>query len=106
MNHQNQRPDHVEAVRAVVEQQHGCRATFREVAHVVESHKGKTVWEGDVSVFDVDHADAKTAYAWVDPVPESTRVRYFAVLGKPPINTPADAVRAAIAARYRNETAR
>lgn len=87
----------------VVEQQHGCKATFREVAHVVESHKGKTVWEGDVSVFDVDHKDAKTAYAWVDPVPGTTRVRYFAVLGKPPVNTANDAVRAAIAARYRNE---
>lgn len=95
------------SLQAVVEQQHGCGATFREVAHVVESHNGKTVWEGDVSVFDVDHADAKTAYAWIDPVPGSkTRVRYFAVLGKPPINTPNDAVRAALTARFRNELAR
>lgn len=93
-------------LQAAIEQQHGCKATFREVAHVVERHKGATVWEGDVSVFDVDHAAAKTAYAWADPVPGSTRVRYFAVLGKPPVNSAADAVRAAIAARYRNETAR
>lgn len=98
--------DRGSALIEVVQEQHGCRATFREVAHVIESHKGKTVWEGDVSVFDVDHADAKAAYAWVDPVPGSTRVRYFAVLGKPPINSANDAVRAAIAARYRNETSR
>lgn len=56
-------------------------------AHVVESHQGKTVWEGDVSVFDVDHAEASTAYAWADPVPGSDRLRYFAVLGKPPIDS-------------------
>lgn len=95
-----------DALREVVEQQHECRATFREVAHVVESHQGKTVWEGDVSVFDVDHAEASMAYAWADPVPGSTRLRYFAVLGKPPVNSASDAVRAAIAARYRNESAR
>jgi hypothetical protein len=96
-----------QSLRAVVEQEHGCRATFREVAHVVETHKGKTVWEGDVSVFDVDHKDAKTAYAWADPVAGSkTRLRYFAVLGKPPINSASDAVKVAIAARWRNELAR
>lgn len=95
------------ALATVIADQHGCRATFREVAHVIETHKGKTVWEGDVSVFDVDHKDAKTAYAWADPVAGSkTRLRYFAVLGKPPINTPNDAVKAAIAARFRNELAR
>jgi len=95
-----------ETLKQVVEQQHHCKATFREVAHVVESHKGNILWAGDVSVFDVDHAEAKTAYAWADPVPKSKRLRYFAVLGKPPINTANDAVRAAIVARYRNEVAR
>lgn len=62
--------------------------------------------KGDVSVFDVDHTEASTAYAWADPVPGSDRVRYFTELGKPPINTANDAVKAALAARYRSETAR
>lgn len=95
-----------EALRTVVEQTHGCGASFREVVPVVERHKGKVVWEGDVAVFDVDHAEAAMAYAWADPVPGSTKLRYFAVLGKPPINTANDAVRAAIVARYRDEAAR
>lgn len=76
------------------------------MAHVVESHNGKSVWESDVSAFDVDQKDAKTAYAWADPLKGSKRLGYFAVLGKPPINTASDAVKAAIVARYRNELAR
>ncbi len=91
-------------LKDVVEQQHQCTATFREVAHVVETYNDATVWEGEVSVFDVDHPEASTIYAWADPVPGRGAPRYFAVLGKPPINTANDAVRAAIAARYRKET--
>lgn len=92
-----------EALCSVIEQQHGCGATFREIAHVVETHHDATVWEGDVAVFDVDHAEADTAYAWADQIEGSTRLRYFAVLGKPPINCANDAVRAALAHRFHQE---
>lgn len=93
-------------LRDLVEGQYGCQPTFREVPHVAEPHKSKMVWEGDVSVFEVDYKDASTDYAWADSVPASTRVRYFAVLGTPPINSASDVVRAAIAARWRNEVGR
>ena len=93
-----------DALQEVVEQQHNCIAVLCDVVQIAETFKGDAVWEGEVLVFVVDHPEASMAYAWADPVPDSTRLRYFAVLGKPPINSARDAVRAAIAARYRDET--
>jgi len=58
---------------------------------------GKTVWEGIVFVFDLeDHPQATRAYAWSSPIEGSTKRRYYAVLGVPPIDSPEKAVRAAI----------
>lgn len=99
-------PATTDELRNAIETTHHCLATFKEVAHVVESFKGKKVWEGDVSVFEVDHPDAKLAYAWADPVASSMRIRFFAVLGKPPVTNANQAVQAAIVARYRNEISR
>lgn len=92
------------ALQDAVENAHDCQATFREVASVVESFQGKPVWEGEVTVFDVDGIDGVTvAYAWADGISGSTKKRYFAVLGKPPINSPNEAVRAALVQRFREE---
>ncbi len=54
---------------------------------------GQTVWEGEVLTFRLlDHPSASTCYCWeVDG-------KVTAVLGEPPINSPLDAVRAAIVA--------
>lgn len=51
-------------------------------------------------VFDlVGHPAASVAYAWSSPIEGSDRRRFYAVvLGVPPINSAADAVRAAIVA--------
>ena len=59
--------------------------------------EGATVWEGVVHVFDLEgHPKATRAYAWSSPIEGSTKRRFFAVLGIPPIMSPLDAVRAAI----------
>ncbi|RWI99972.1 hypothetical protein [Mesorhizobium sp.] len=69
---------------------------------VSEEFAGERVWEGLVHVFDVQgHPKAKQAFAWSSPIEESTKRRFFAVLNIPPINTPIDAVRAAIVAAHR-----
>lgn len=61
-------------------------------------------WEGVVETFDLhDHPDGlRRAYAWERP-PESPNEEpeYKMVLGKPPINSPEDAVKAALVAIYR-----
>jgi hypothetical protein len=65
--------------------------------HVTETFDGKPVWEGEVSVFDVDHPDADTAYVWSAYIEETDKWKVFVILGKPPINSPQDAVKAGIA---------
>jgi hypothetical protein len=85
-------------LRQAVECLHDCRATLRQVVVVAEQFQGGTVWHGIVHVFDVSgHPMATTCYAWSSPFPNSDRRKFYAVLGVPPIGTPADAVRASIA---------
>ena len=55
-------------------------------------------WDGTVHVFAIDHPKAARAYAWSHVVDKKTqRRRCQAILGMSPINSPVDAVRAAIA---------
>lgn len=52
--------------------------------------------------FDVTgHRETQIAYAWTAPMEGTTKRRFYTVLGKPPINSAADAVRAAIVAEHR-----
>jgi hypothetical protein len=57
------------------------------------------VWEGKVEVFTLSgHPKATEAFAWNYPSDAGKR-QAVAVLNIPPIETPSDAVRAAIASR-------
>ena len=87
-----------------VEAQHGCAATFVQSVPVKETFGGKTVWEGIVHVFRlIGHPTAKEAYAWSSPIEGSDKQRFFAVLHQPPITSPVEAVRAAIAAESKTK---
>lgn len=89
----------VKELAAFVESQHGGTAHIREVVTVSEEFRGQPVWQGIVHVFDLEgHPTASVCYAWSLPVEGSDRRRFYAVLGVPPINSAADAVRAAIVA--------
>jgi hypothetical protein len=58
--------------------------------------------EGVVHVFDLAaHRTATRAYAWSSPIEGSTKCRLFAVLHTTRINSPVEAVRAAIVAAHR-----
>jgi hypothetical protein len=93
-------------LRSVVEAQHGCPAQLVEAVAVSESFLGQLVWEGVVHVFALQgHRSAEHCYAWSSPVEGSSRRRFYAVLGMPPINSAADAVRAAIVADRRADKA-
>jgi len=64
-----------------------------------KTFEGKPVWEGVVHVFDLaGHPTATRAYAWSSPIEGSTKRRFFAVLHTDRINSPLEAVRAAIVA--------
>ena len=85
-------------LQAAVESMHNCRAVLAAVTEVHERFGDETIWHGVVHTFNVTgNPVASVCYAWSSPVEGSERRRFFAVLGKPPVLSPADAVRAAIA---------
>jgi hypothetical protein len=94
--------DDPDQLRAAIEAQHGCKATWVQTEHVVETFAGETVWDGEVYVFQI-HGHPKThkAYAWSSPIEGSDKRRFFAVLHLPQVTSSLEAVRAAIVAEHR-----
>ncbi len=70
---------------------------------IQEEFRGEVVWDGVVHEFRVDHKDADTCYAWSSPVEGSDRRKFYAVLKKPPVDSPEAAVRASIVRDYRGK---
>lgn len=63
---------------------------------------GLAEWEGVAHVFDLPrHPRTTRAYAWSSPIERSTKNWFFAVLHTERINSPVEAVRAAIVAEHR-----
>jgi hypothetical protein len=93
----------IENLKGAVEGLHHCKATFVESVEVIETFRQKTVWEGIVSVFALKgHPQADKCYAWSSPIQGSTKRKFFAVLGLPPVLSVKDAVRAAIVQEYKS----
>lgn len=90
-------------LRDAVQNMHGGTATLAQSVPVHETFEGQTVWEGVVHVFDLaGHPSATRAYAWSLPIEGSSKRRFFAVLHTYRINSPTEAVRAAIVAEKRS----
>ena|ERR1700746_3265362 len=95
-----------ELIEAIL-RMHGAKATHLETAHVKETFKGKTVWEGDVEIFKL-HGHVKTdkVYAWTHETDDPHKSkRHVAVLHIPPVVSPQTAVRAAIVQGFRDAEA-
>jgi hypothetical protein len=90
--------DYISQVNVAVSQLHNCGATWRETVPVHEVFEGKTVWQGDVEVFDLyGHPKAKRAYAWSHlDGPKDERTRFVAVLEIPPVDSAQKAVQVQI----------
>lgn len=89
-------------LKEALERLHGGSATLVQAVPVRDCFKGEVAWEGVVHVFDLEgHPKANRAYAWSSPIEGSEKRRFFAVLQIPPIESPLDAVRAAIVAEHR-----
>ena len=90
-------------LKMAVEREHGGIATFIQHVPVKEAIAGKTVWEGVVYIFALaGNTLARRAYAWSSPIEGSDKRRFYAVLHIPPIDSPINAVRAAIVAEHKN----
>jgi hypothetical protein len=90
--------DYLARLQVAVSQLHNCGATWRATVPVREVFQGKTVWEGDVEVFDLTgHPKAKRAYAWSHlDGKHDERTRFVAVLEIPPVESAETAVRVQI----------
>jgi hypothetical protein len=90
--------DYIAKLQVAVSQLHNCGAIWRETVPVHEVFQGKTVWQGDVEVFDLHgHPKAKRCYAWshLDGAMDE-RTRFVAVLEIPPVESAVTAVRVQI----------
>ena len=90
--------DYISKLQVAVSQLHNCGATWRETVPVHEVFQGKTVWQGDVEVFDLQgHPKAKRAYAWSHlDGKHDERTRFVAVLETPPVDSAKRAVQVQI----------
>jgi hypothetical protein len=87
-----------------VERMHGGSAQLTQSVPVRETFEGKTVWEGIVHVFDLTgHPTALALMPGPRRLKESTKRRFFAVLHTKRINSPIEAVRAAIVAEHKRK---
>jgi hypothetical protein len=94
-------------LKQAVERMHGGSAQLVQSVPVQETFEGKLVWEGVVHMFDLTgHPTTTRAYAWSSPIEGSTKRRFFAVLHSARINSPLEAVRAAIVAEHRQRRGR
>jgi hypothetical protein len=91
-------------LKEAVENMHGGTATRVQSVPVHETFESKPVWEGVVHVFDLaGHPTSTRAYAWSSPIEGSIKRRFFAVLHSALINSPLEAVRAAIVVENHHE---
>lgn len=94
-------PEHLQRA---VEDLHGCAAKLVGAQPVSETFRGRSVWQGIVHIFNLEgHPTASRCYAWSSPIEGTERRRFYAVLHAPPVASPADAVRAAIVADFREK---
>ncbi len=79
-------------------QLHNCSATWRETVPVREVFQGKTIWQGNVEVFDLaGHPKAKRAYGWSHPEGDDNKgERFVTVLEIPPVVSAETAVKISI----------
>ena len=93
--------NYLEELEGVIVKLHGCEATPVETVAVEEIHQGRTVWQGEVEIFElVGHARANRCYAWGLP-DELGTLQIVTVLEIPPVDSALMAVRVALASGAR-----
>ena len=90
--------DYLARLQVTVQQLHNCGAVWRESVPVQEVFNGKTIWKGEVELFDlIGHPKAKRAYGWSHPEGDDNKgERFVTVLEIPPVNSPKMAVKMSI----------
>lgn len=96
-----------EELKRAIQGMHGGSALWLESVPVKEVFRGETAWEGTVEVFTLSgHANANKCFAWGVRRDDDKGWDVTAVLAVPPVVTPQNAVKAAIAAYARQASPR
>lgn len=96
-------PAGLPALQDAIRHMHGVEATWVESVPVHETFQGRTVWEGEVQVFDLaDHPGASRCYAWSQAIHGQGR-KFYAVLGSQDVDDAAAAVKLSIVADFRKD---
>jgi hypothetical protein len=97
--------EYLDRLQVAVQHLHGCGAIHRRTVPVHEAFCGKTIWQGDVEIFDlIRHPKAKRCYAWSHVAGEDdTDERFVAVLELPPVDGPQAAVKVAVASEIKTQ---
>jgi hypothetical protein len=87
-------------LRAAVQRLHHCKAAHLKTVFVDERFEGKTVWQGEVEVFELTgHPKSEGCFAWFhyDTANGQQPDSVVALLNRWPVNSPHAAVRFSIA---------
>ena len=84
-------------LKHTLETQYGGTAKHVQSVPVYEDHKGKTLWNGAVQVFDIVDGKSKTTrvYAWSHGLPDGKR-KFVSVAHTDVITCPKEAVRSVL----------
>jgi len=90
----------VQEIQGVIFSIYGVDSQHVESVPVTEEFEGQTAWQGTVEVFDlIGHSKAKRAYAWT--YRDGDQDKTVTLLGIPPVDSPQNAVKMAIASKRR-----
>ena len=85
--------DYIERLKQVIFHLHKASAMHAGSVPVEEIFRGKTLWKGDVEVFDLTgHPKAKRCYGWTYGEPEE----FITILELPPVTDAQSAVKVGV----------
>ncbi len=88
---------YIEELQDVIHHRYGVASRHLETVPVKETLHGKTIWEGNVEVFElIGYSKAPKVYAWAYETENPKKPRHVTVLHQSPITSPLLAVRYAI----------
>lgn len=97
--------DYLARLQVAIQQLHDCGANYLETVPVEEVFEGRTIWQGEVEVFDLyNHPKARVCYGWSHREGKDDKgERFVTVLQIPPVSSPETAVKVAIVAEVRDK---
>jgi hypothetical protein len=94
---------YLEELETVIVKLHGCEARAVDTVPVEEVYRGRVIWKGDVTLFELTgNARARRCYAWGLP-DETGTLEITTILEIPPVTSAEMAVKVAIASRPRRD---